>query len=201
MEIPNVQQPINFLDLSIKTIHHKIDYWWYRKEMHSGILLSTDSYLPQHTKTNFICNTFNIIEKRCSTEEMKRHKEMEFEKLLAMNGYKDSYIQKCKNRTKLKKLNRKASRPKKTFNTINTIPLFLDYISEETNRKIKKAINKYGLNISLISRPAPQLSRLLSRRQTNTTIYHNKDNCEICKSLNKNYKCTDRHVVYKITCR
>ena len=190
MEVPNVNEPVNFLDLAITISEKDLCYNWYRKECHSGILLRPDSSLPLHTKLNFINNTFKTIEKRCSSIAGEEEKSREFESLLVTNGYKREHIRAIKSKQKNKKMKNKL------LHNMNRVPLFLNYLSEQASRKIKNAINKYDLNVNLISKPAPQLCQLLRNRNSQRE-YHN---CRICQLLNKDYECTMRYVVYKLTC-
>lgn len=194
VEIPGVDEPISFLDLSIFTCNNDIKYSWYRKACHSGILLRADSNLPYHTKTNYIYNTFRTIEKRCSTQELQIEKKKEFEDLLIKNGYKEEHVSKFK--TIPKKFN---STKKQHFNIKNKVPLFLNFISDQANYKIRNAIHKYDLDINLISKPAPQLSTLLKTKTNNQNQNH--ENCEICPLLNKKFKCYMRYIIYKMICK
>ena len=75
----------------------------------------------------------------------------------------------------------------------------MDYLGEQATHRIKNVIKKYGLNVQLISRAAPQLSSLLKVKDKERKC--DKRDCRICSLLNGNYKCNTRYVVYKMTCQ
>ena len=142
-------------------------------------------------KHNFIDNTFNKIDTRCSTEENRQTKRGEFEQLLVENGYGKRQIRYFKQRNEKRK--RKETRKLEK----NGVPLFLQFVSDSTNKKIKNIIKKYDLNVHLVSKPAPQLGQILRRKEKKSEDHE----CGICEAVKKTSACKTRYVVYKFVCR
>ena len=173
MEIPDQAKSLNYLDISIRIDDNKIEYEWYQKQCHSGILLREDSHLPQHVKKNFVSNTMNRIEKRCSNSETKDRNIEKFKNSLVRNGYTENKIASYKRNDYRNKTNKKQSKKS---------PLVLNYISEETNRRINNLIRRYDLEVRLVSKPAPSLTNVLKKRDSKV-VHHN---CDICDRVGKN---------------
>ena len=192
IEIPEYGKPINFLDISLETVDQGITYTWFRKPTHSNLLLHQESNVPFHMKRNFVLNTYNRIEARCSEDKEKMKKIKEFESILEENKYSKKQIISFK--TQHAKKDKKIRKVKKKKTS-----LFINYISDNTNRKINKTIDKYGLNIKLVCKPAPQLSTILKNKKE-THIEH-KNNCVICKVITNNKCCQTRYVVYQFSCK
>ena len=88
IDIPPVNQPLHFLDISIAIGVGKINYTWYSKTSHSENTLKQDSWLPSYVKSNFLTNSAKNVASKSSTEEHQLHA---FEKLryrFKKNGYK-----------------------------------------------------------------------------------------------------------------
>ena len=59
---------LNFLDVSIGLNNNQLEYKWYTKDMHSGISLNKQSWLPHHIKTNYITNSKKTVAERWSDQ-------------------------------------------------------------------------------------------------------------------------------------
>ena len=189
MEVPKVDEPLNYLDISISIHNDGIEYEWYQKACHSGIILRKDSHLPQHVKNNFINQSVNRIEKRCSSEKTKDKKITKFADMLRVNGYDRNDIR------NLSEKNKRERRRKKVKAGVQKTPLVLSYINEKTRRRLNQLIDKYDIGVRLVSKPPPCLDNLLQKKRGR--IAHD---CRICKTLGKKYNCKSRYVVYKFTC-
>ena len=79
--------------------------------------------------------------------------------------------------------------------------MFLNYVNDNTHHRINKTIEKYGLKIRLVSKPAPQLSSVLNNK-SGTRLPH-KDDCHLCKLISRpnNNSCQTRYVVYQFICK
>ena len=192
-EIPEPNNPLNFLDISIKIEGNKIHYEWYRKACHSEILLKEESHIPTHMKNNFITNTIKKIEKNCSTEESTKTKIKEFKNLLKSNGYSDTTLEEIR-----KKTERISNSKKYKKQGANKTPLIMNFINDKTSRKINQLIHKYDLDVQLISKPGPNLQQILNKQQASKQLHQN---CDICKRLQKKYNCEQRFVVYEFRCK
>ncbi len=198
IEIPERRQALNFLDTSITVEDETIKYTWFRKPTHSNILLNQQSNIPFHMKKNFVLNTYNKIEERCSEKEEKIKKIEAFDKILEENMYSIKQIRTFKTQHRSNRKNTRKNTRKSTEN--KPISLFLNYINEATNHKINKTIEKYGLRIKLINKSAPQLASILKKKQR-TRLQH-QNNCDICKLItNTKNTCQTRYVVYEFTCK
>ena len=197
IEIPAGEtNKLNYLDMTITIKDTKIEYEWYQKSCHSGILLREDSHLPQHVKKNFVNNTIKRIESRCSNAEIKEEKISHFKNSLKHNGYGDKQILNYTGNHRGNKRNNKHknNRHSKTTSRKKT-PLIINYVNERTNRKINQLISKYDIDVRLVSKPSPNLNTVLKKKK----IVH--QNCEICKKVGTKYNCKSRYLVYKFTCK
>ena len=181
------------LDLAITILGNKINYQWYRKETHSGNLLREDSHLPYHVKKNFIQNTQNRINVTCSSDNNRIEMTNTFNSLLVKNGYQENQIKQYKMKGQKKQWAKNTGRIKNN----KRIPLVINYITERLIRKINNLITNHDLNIRLISKPGPCLSRILNRRYR-ANFHHN---CKICKHLGPKYNCKIKNIVYKFRCK
>ena len=130
MEVPE-NKVLNFLDISIFIVNHKICYEWYSKPTHSEITLHKDSWLPQHVKNNYVHNSIRRISSRCSSLPPKHKSILKFHNRLRKNNYKNCEL---KPRTE--------RRPKNRHNE-NNVKFSLYFINDSCNRKLNRLIKKY----------------------------------------------------------
>ena len=197
MEIPNNDKPLNFLDISITINNNTVDYEWYRKDCHSGILLKEDSFIPTHMKDNFINNSIKKIENNCATELATENKINEFEDLLKDNGYSQKQIQRTRQKRERRFKHKRQNKRGIESETCKKTPLVLNYINDNANRKINQLINKYDLEVRLVSKPGPALHQVLNKADNKV----NSHTCEICKNIGSKSTCEQRFVVYQFTCQ
>ena len=190
MEIPTTDEPLNFLDISITVLHRHIQYEWYRKACHSGILLREDSSVPYHTKKNFIKSTLETIEKRCSSTDLADKNKTRFKNTLTNNGYNDKIITKPNQYSGFNNNNRMTKKKDASI-------LTLDYINDSTTQKINNIIRKHDLDVKLVTKPPPPLSNILAPRKR----INKHDNCEICNNIESKYNCNVKNVVYQFKCK
>lgn len=177
---------LNFLDLTLLTGNHKIEYKWYHKECHSDIVLQKDSFIANHVKTNFIKSRLDYIKHHCSGEKSFNESREEFFKILKYNGYKEKDFN--------KKYKKRRNKKEKRENKAN---LMIPFINDACHRRIKKVMNKYNVPGNLISKPNVSLEKFFRNKPKMT-----KDcGCEICKEVGPKYSCEDRYVVYQYTCK
>ena len=98
-----------------------------------------------------------------------------FSGLLVTNGYDERKIAQLKN---FKRQNEGTTNE----NHYKKVPLFLQHLSESSNRRMDETIKKYNLNVKLISKPAPQLGQILRNKNKTISTGHNYS---ICKLTNK----------------
>ena len=183
MEIPEANDPLNFLDISIYVNDGSIDYAWYEKPCHSQNSLKRDSFVPNHVKTNFVRNYNTNVVNKCSTTELKKEASLKLQRKFEKNGYRNCNF--IRNRHK---------RPK---NTEKATILQLDFINDRCNRKISGILKKYDFKIKLASKPAKFLKHCFGGARQNGK----HDNCEVCRSLPTHFNCNDKFLVYKFTCK
>lgn len=188
IEIPE-NKSLNFLDITIITeTDQQVQYTWFKKPQHSDVSIAKDSFLPQHTKTNFLRNSTDYVKKRCSNDVLMKFSERQLHAKFRKNGF-------CQNDWK-KANQKKNNRPNSSRDKNTCSFLKLNYINDCTDRKIRKLIQRYKIPAKLVNK-------------SNQTIYNNlrfkskqtkHPNCEICDRLPDRILCTTRHLVYKFTC-
>jgi hypothetical protein len=196
MEIPGETTKLNFLDITIMVTDTKIEFEWYRKSCHSGILLREDSHVPQHVKRNFITSTIRRIENRCCNDEVKRNNIAKFKNSLKNNGYGDNQV--WHYTTKNKRIMKQKNTGNSRNNFMTKTPFVMHYINEKMNRSINKLIRKYDLDVRLVSKPGISLENILKKKIKKGV----HQNCDICSKLGTGAKnnCNARFVVYRYTC-
>ncbi|MEL7308212.1 MAG: hypothetical protein AAGK05_10325, partial [Pseudomonadota bacterium] len=184
LEEPDKNNVINFLDISIAINRNKIDYWWYSKPCHSQNSLKFDSFVPNHVKRNFVKNSVNEVQKKCSSSDLQNAALKKIQKRLTENGHR--------------KIPQDSFEPKKkNGNKTNGVILQLDFINDTCSRKINKIIKKYDFRIRLTNKPAKPLKHCFNKRN----VCKKHQNCEVCDSLPEQYVCDDKFLVYCFTCK
>ena len=183
MEVPE-NGVLNFLDLSIFIENENIHYNWFEKPYHSGTALRKDSYVPSHVKSNYLKNTVEYVQKRCSSEAAFENSKNKLDKKFRQNGYKTyRTFRNRKNKSVHKKRNPNI--------------LKMKYINDKTSCKIRTLIKKYDLPVNLVDIPNSNLYSSLQNKPK-----HNKhENCTVCDWLPSKYTCKDKFFVYKFTCK
>lgn len=190
MDIPDLNCPLNFLDISINIIHQKIDYSWYTKPCRSDITLRQDSWLPSHVKNNFLTQSVKNVEKKCSNSTNREFSFNILKSRIKNNGYNNFDPHRSLQRLYHKK-------EKKEKDTDYKVPLVLDFVSDSHSRHIRKILSKYDqLPIQLVTKTGKQLKDCFKNRPK--TVRHG--DCDVCKKLEDKYICSDRFLVYKFTC-
>ena len=182
LEVPK-NLTLNFLDISITVKEGSMNYKWFEKEIHSGISLRSDSYVPNHIKNNYVNNSINYVKRRCSNEADCKVAFNKLETKLSKNGFS------------MKRKHKKSSKRCKEIRKNNTY-LKLGFVNDKTDRDIRKLIKKYELPINLVSSPNKTLYNALKFKQK----VEKHESCLVCESLPNKMKCTDRFLVYKFTC-
>ena len=149
IDVPEVDKPLNFLDLSIYVENENIKYSWYTKEAHSNITLNRESWLPRHVKSNFIINTVKQVNDKCSDIDNKNEAFQKLDKRFQENGYKNVHsnrVVKCKD----KKISKSAKKDKSTYLklTINALRKSLKLLISTTFR-YKLSINQLNIYIKV----------------------------------------------------
>ena len=172
---------LNFLDISIRIVQKNIEYWWYTKPCHSSNSLKRDSFVPNHVKHNFVQNYIKNVDDKCSNEILKTEAQSKLQNRFMANGFYDT--------------KKRQTRRKKMENNEYNI-LQLDFISDACNRKLRDIIKRYDFKIKVVSKPFKYLKDCLRKNEN-----QKHENCSICKILPRGFKCDDRFLVYKFTCK
>ena len=173
---------LNFLDVSLEIKSRNVTYSWYTKPGHSQNSLRSDSFVPNHVKTNFVNNYVNAVNKKCSSDVLRERANRQLCQRLKQNGFKNIPGPK-KN---------KISEKQKEKATL----LELEFISDSCNRKINKILKKYDFKIQLASKPAKYLKHCLGEGPH----FKKHENCDLCFNLPDRFRCDDRFLVYRFTC-
>lgn len=189
LEIPS-NGCLNFLDLSIRIENNKIVHKNYKKELSSGLSLARRSWLPSFVKTNFIQQSYDRVQSRCSVslpiEEKNNCIDMCTENLIR-NGYSTADIRKALNKNK----------SNKNRNTFAKSILKLPFVNDSLVRKVNSLIKKYKLNVNLVSVGNKKLRHSLKPKRP---IQKHK-NCNICNHLPEQHNCEKAGVIYQFTCK
>ena len=181
VEVPR-EDYLNFLDVSIALQDNRLRYKWYVKNMHSGISLNKDSWVPKHVKTNYVRNSKKYVVEKCSDQETRNEALCSLNRRFKQNGFTNRDIS-CKpnNRNEVKG---------------NYLPFKINFISDSCNRKLNKLIKQCNLPVKLVSKPGPTLANILKNKMKSPK----HTDCRLCNLLPNNLSCNDRFVVYKFTC-
>ena len=96
----------------------------------------------------------------------------------------------------IRSMHKQPCKNKNKNDEIATI-LQLNFVSDRCNRRINKILKKYNFKIKLASKPAKFLKHCLGR----STQIKKHDNCEVCRILPESFKCDEKFLVYKFTCK
>ena len=185
IDVPEDDQPLNFLDISITIVEDNVEFKWYSKNSHSNITLRKDSWLPQSVKSNFISNSIKQVKEKCSSTEEGTIAFQKLKDKLIRNGYKNKDISG----------HNKSRRNTTSASVSDHVFLQMDFINDRCARKINKIMKKSDFPIKLTNIPANNLVGLFKENRKKK-----HSNCEICDRLPDNYTCDDRFLVYKFTC-
>ena len=141
---------LNFLDVSIGLNNNQLEYKWYTKDMHSGISLNKQSWLPHHIKTNYITNSKKTVTERCSDQNYHTEAIAKLHRRFKNNGFTNRDI---------------AVRPKnKNRSNDNHVTFKINFVSDTCNRKLNKLIKECDLPIKLVNKPGPTLAKILNNK-------------------------------------
>ena len=181
VEVPS-ELILNFLDISISINNNLVEYQWFVKNSHSGISLNKHSWVPHHVKSNYIKNSQVCVANKCSNQNYKDEAFSKLTHRFEMNGFTKRDIS-----IKLNGKNKKTNK--------NDVPFKINFVNDTCNRKLNKLIKQCNLPIKLISKPAPTLESVFKNKSDNK---HKE--CHLCSLLPKHIACTDRFLVYQLSC-
>ena len=115
------------------------------------------------------------------------------DELLLNNGYSNRVIERIKSNK------RKRKRKRLNADTHSTT-LKLPFLSDECTAKIKRAANSLKIPVKVVTTPGRKLRNLLTSSRPLDRPQCPNNNCKTCEALEDDGKCTDRNVVYSISC-
>ena len=141
LDVPELGNPIIFLDLAIKITNKDLEDTWHVKPNHSNNSLRRfHSWIPNSFKTNFIKNSIDKVTKRCSTEALQGDAFYKLNERFRKNGFSNVNFSHRNSRIK------KETTVQKRNNFLK-----LDFVSDRLSRKIGEIIKKYDFPIQLLN--------------------------------------------------
>ena len=190
IELPDDNGFLPFLNTKIKVNESGIvETGWYTKPANKGLMLNEKSHHPEHMKQASISNTINTYTTICSTDALLKEAEQTFKRRAIRNGYDSGYVDRVKQRKKT------TQKPKESLPTL-TIP----YVSSAFTNDIKRAVKRSNLKVRILQRPQSCLKNLLVESRPYDKSCKDASKCPICHNSSASMPCTQKDVVYLMTC-
>ena len=181
---------LKLLDVAIHVEETGVtSYEFYKKEAKKPIFVNFRSSLPTRNKKHYIKNERNRIVNNCSNKDSAKRHLTEFNKILKVNNYPDSFIN-CPHTRPGTSNSRMEERNESNveFSYFN-----FPYINDGINRRIRNCFQREGLNVRLYHKTFSLRSALKSKQ---TSIRKcNKKDCNLDNKL-----CFRKDVVYEVIC-
>ena len=187
IELPSNDNCLSLLDFTISTNNSRPSFEFYKKSARKNTFVHFRSNIANGTKMAIIRNERNRITERCTNPNSKNEHLQNFDNILRLNGYPESFIHRSKQGT---------TKTSRNINTNNDkCYLKMPFISEKVNFKIKRILKAEKLSIGLAQKSTTTLRSVLRSR-------HNTDNnCRMSACPIRNNKiCFQTNVVYQVTC-
>ena len=157
------------------------------------LTLNAESHHPATVKKHTISSMYETATSVSSNSTNTAHSQRMIDELLLNNGYSNRVIARIKSN--------KRKRKRKRLNTdSNRTTLKLPFLSDECTAKIKRAANSLKIPVRVVTTPGKKLRDLLTSSRPLDRPHCPNNSCRTCDALEGNGKCTDRNVVYSITC-
>ena len=189
IELPANDNVLSLLDFTVTTNNNNVSFEFYKKGAKKNIFLNYHSNIASSTKLAIIKNERNRIFERCTNSDNRMKHIQQFDNILRLNNYPESFIERSNKKTNPKK--------KRKINYFNNEKHYLKipFISDDVNHKIKRILRSEQLNIGLAQKSSTTLRSALRRKIKRT------NNCRMSACPIKNNKlCFQKNVVYKVTC-
>ena len=187
---------IPFLDTSVSiTQDNTIATELYIKPTHSGILLHYSSAHPTSTKEAIAFSQMNRALRVSSTSTGSSQGMKKIAEMLGKNDYPTHTIEKSKKRA----TERSRTQQHRKKNDHRDGILRLPYISDEVSRKVRKIVQKSGLNVRIAQGSGPTLRSILTRSALEPPQCPNKGRCIACQAGLEG-RCTTKNVIYRLDC-
>lgn len=175
---------LDLLDFRVDLSTSTPIFSFYRKAAKKNIFMHADSSLPQATKQAAIKNEVMRIYHRSSRERDREESLQEFQHVLRLNGYSPNTIRDCTN-DKFKRRNNNTK-------PLSVHYLYMPFLSDFHERKVKNIFRSEGINIRLYHKQ--QTLRRKLKRPTPPKP------CRIRNCVMNNKDCLRKLVVYEVKC-
>ena len=165
----------------------------YRKPQKKLLTLNAESHHPASVKEHTISSMYETAASVSSNSTNTAHSKRMIDELLLNNGYNNRVIERIKNNKRKKKKKRLNSDP-------NNTTLKLPFLSDECTAKIKRAATSLKIPVRVVTTPGRKLRDLLTSSCPLDRPHCPNNNCQTCEALEGHGKCTDRNLVYSVTC-
>ena len=183
-----------FLNMEVKVSQDgSLDTRLYRKPQKKLLTLNAESHHPASVKEHTISSMYKTATSVSSNSTNTAHSKRMIDELLLNNGYSNRVIERIKSN--------KRKRKRKRLNTeTNNTTLKLPFLSDVCTAKIKRAANSLKIPVRVVTTPGRKLRNLLTSSRPLDRPQCPNNNCQTCEALEDHGKCTDRNVVYNISC-
>ena len=190
IELPKKSNTLELLDLAIKiNTHGELYFDFFTKAAKKPVFVNFKSALPTRSKMHYIHNERTRIVNRCSnTNNTKKHLE-NFDNILRLNDYPDSFI----NKNNIQNRNKHKRKMKKKIVSDSASYFNIPFVNDNINKKIRNFFFKEDLNVRLSHRTSSLRSAL--KKNFSTKQACNKKGCTLDSGI-----CFRKNVVYKIKC-
>ena len=174
-----------------------LDTRLYRKPQKKLLTLNANSHHPTSVKRHTVTNMYDTADSVSSDATNKQYSERMIDELLVNNGYSMRILEKIKEEKQQKKLRNKG----KHKNTdVKRSVLKVPYLSDKCTALIKQAAEKHKIPVRVIATSGVKLKNLLTSSKPLDKIQCPNDNCKTCSTLTSKGQCTDRNLIYHMTC-
>lgn len=169
----------------------------YIKPMNSGIVLHATSAHPTSTKHNMIRNMFHRAFNNSSSKEREENSVEKIRSLLLGNGYSSRLLKRLLREVRLARP--RGAKGRRKLEAKEDGYLTLPYIDENLLCKVKRIVNRSGLNVKLAWRNENKLKNKLVHSAFKPPCCPGGKRCNLCQSGFKG-QCTQKNVVYLLKC-
>ena len=131
-----------------------------------------------------------------SSATNRTYSEQMIDDLLLNNGYSSRVLEKIKKQRQ----ERQRRKKKRLTKTEKVTTLKLPFLSDKCTAQIKRAAESLNIPVRIVTTPGRKLRDLLTSSRPLDKPQCPSNDCKTCAALGDSGKCTDRNVVYSLTC-
>ena len=167
----------------------------YRKPQKKLLTLNAASHHPPSVKEHTVSAMYETATNVSSNSTNTAHSQKMIDELLLNNGYSNRVIEQIKSKK------RKRKRKRLNYDSNKNTTLKLPFLSTECSARIKRAATSLKIPVRVVTTPGRKLRDLLTSSRPLDQPHCPNINCKTCEALDGAGKCTDRNLVYSISCQ